>query len=296
MKNMVLLILGTMLAALSITLFAMPNEIADGGFVGISLLLYFSLDIPPSLVVFISFIIITLISMKYLSRQVVIKTAIATPLLSLFTFLTEDLGQPLGDPLVGGIFFGLFMGSAFGLILHSGGSFGGSSTVALILKRIFGWDVVLVTFILDLIVVLSGVFIIGVLNTLYTIIALFVGKLATDYVLNGFNAKKAFQIISTQNEEIARRVTQDLSSSATYINGSGVYASQEQKILYVVVNNHRVIHLRKLINDIDSNAFIVVSNVKDVSGGTFFANQVFPVLSEGEADLEEMQHKGEPNH
>ncbi len=191
MKNMIFLIVGTLIASLGITLFAMPNEIADGGFVGISLLLYFSLDIPPSLVVFISFILITLVSIKYLSRPVVIKTAIATPLLSLFTFLTENLGQPLGDPLIGGIFFGLFIGSGFGLILHSGGSFGGSSTVALILKRTFGWDVVLVTFILDIIVVLSGVLIIGVLNTLYTIIALFVGKVSTDYVLNGFNSKKS---------------------------------------------------------------------------------------------------------
>ncbi len=99
--------------------------------------------------------------------------------------------------------------------------------------------------------------------------------------------KKAFQIISQHNEEIAKRVTQDLSSSATYINGSGVYANREQHILYVVVNNHRVIHLRKIINDIDSNAFIVVNNVKDVSGGTFFANPVFSVYSEVDSETKE---------
>ncbi|SDI57500.1 YitT family protein [Natribacillus halophilus] len=285
MKNISLLFFGTLLSALSITLFAMPNEIADGGHVGVSLLLYFSLGISPALVVFISFIVITLISIKYLSRIVVIKTAISTALLSLLTYLTEDLGQqPIGDPLVGGIFFGLFMGVGFALILHAGGSYGGSSTVALILRKRFGWDVVLVTFILDILIVTSGIFIIGILNTLYTVIALFVAKVATDYVLNGFDAKKAFQIISIHNEEIARRVTTDLASSATYINGSGVYTSKEQKILYIIVKNHRVIHLRNMINDIDSEAFVVVSNVKDVSGGTFFAGDMFQINEEEQED------------
>lgn len=270
MKNTLLFVVGTFLYALSISLLAMPNSIADGGFVGISLLLYFSIGLSPSVVIFISFLILIIIGLKYLPKAVIIKTALNVPLLSFFVLITEGLGQPIGDPLMVALFYGLVMGVGFALVLQSGSSTGGSSTIALILKNKFDWNIVLVTFILDVIVVLSGVLIIGVLNTLYTIVGLFVGKITTDYVLGGFDSKKAFQIISTHNEEIAKRVIADLSSSATYINSSGVYTKQDQRILFIVIKNYRVVQLKRIIQEIDPNAFVVVNNVKDVSGGTFF--------------------------
>ncbi|WP_100013030.1 YitT family protein [Lentibacillus sediminis] len=281
LKKSIYNILGALIIALSISFLGMPNGIADGGLVGISLLLYHAFSFSPAAVNFFGFLIILAISYRYLAKSVLLKSSITVILLSFFTFLFETYGQPLGDPLVGGIFYGFFMGIGFALILLSGSSIGGASTIALVFKKQFGWNVVLVTFILDVLVVISGVLIIGVLHTLYSIIGLFVGKVTTDYVLAGFDAKKAFTIISPHNEEISRRVTTELSSSATYINGSGVYKKHEQKMLYIVVRNHSVVHLRRIINEVDNNAFVVVNNVKDVSGGTFFA----------EEDLEEIRQK-----
>ncbi|MFD1038343.1 YitT family protein [Virgibacillus byunsanensis] len=276
MKNIFYIIFGSLIVAISISFLGMPNSIADGGLVGISLLLYHAFSIPPSIVNFLGFIIILLVSYKYLAKSVLIKSTVTVLLFSFFTFLLESYGQPLGDPLVGAIFYGLFMGVGFALILYAGSSIGGASTIALVLKKKYDWNVVLVTFILDILVVISGVFVIGILNTFYTIIGLFIGKIATDYVIGGFDAKKAFSIISPYNKEIARRVMTDLSSSATYLNSSGIYKNNEHKMLYIVVKNNSVVHLRKIINEVDSDAFIVINNVKDVSGGTFFAGHNLP--------------------
>ncbi|MCM2677944.1 YitT family protein [Alkalicoccobacillus plakortidis] len=272
MKNYILMISGTLIIALSITLLAMPHSIADGGILGIALLIYYAIGVQPSIVVFGLFVVIMLASYKFLSKSVILKTLVTVPLLSFFTYLTEPYGIKLEDPLVAAIFFGLVSGVGFGLVIYSGSSVGGTSTIALMLKKKFGLDVIFTAFIMDVIVVLAGVLIIGVLNTLYTVIALFIGKVASDYVIGGLDSKKAFIIVSSKNDQIAKKVVTNLASSATYINGKGVYANQEQQMLYILVKNHRVMQLRRIINEIDPQAFVVVNNVKDVSGGTFFGN------------------------
>ncbi|MDQ0207507.1 YitT family protein [Alkalicoccobacillus murimartini] len=272
MKNTILMISGTIIIALSITLLAMPHSIADGGTLGLALLIYYAIGLSPSIVVFGFFIVISLLSYKYLAKSVLLKTLVTVPMLSLVTYLTEPYGIKLEDPLVAAVFFGLLSGVGFGLIIYSGSSIGGTSTIALVLRKRFGWDVIFTAFIMDVVIVLAGVFVIGVLNTLYTVIALFIGKVASDYVIGGLDSKKAFIIVSSENDEIAKKVVSSLSSTATYINGKGVYANQEQKMLYILIKNHKVMQLRRIVNEIDPEAFVVVNNVKDVSGGTFFGS------------------------
>src|SRR5690625_4275288 len=142
MKNTFLFIIGTFLCSLNITLLAMPNSIADGGFVGVSLLLYFWIGLSPSLVIFTSFFILIIIGLKYLPKAVIMKTAFNVPLLSFFVFITEKFGKPVGDSFIAAIFFGLIMGIGFALVLQSGASMGGSSTIALILNKKFDWNIV----------------------------------------------------------------------------------------------------------------------------------------------------------
>ncbi|MBY7144796.1 YitT family protein [Virgibacillus sp. NKC19-3] len=288
MKQMAFIITGTLLCAVSTTLLAMPNSIADGGILGISLLLFYAFGFSPGIVTFISFIALLGISFKYLPRHMVYKTMINVPLLSLFIYLTENLGQPIDDPLVAAIFAGLVMGLGFGLIIQAGSSIGGTSIIARICHQSFGWNIVTSTFIMDAIIVVAGVLVIGPLYTMYTIIALFTGKVASDYLLGGFDAKKAVNIISPKSKAIAKKITKEMGSSATYFHGSGTYTGEERQALYVVVRSHRLLTLKRLVREIDAEAFVVVHNVKDVSGGTFFATAVEGALEidQGEEDPE----------
>lgn len=271
MKQSILIVIGSLCVALGTTLIAIPSQLADGGVIGISLLLYYAFELSPGIVIFITFVALIGVSVKYLPRHMVYKSLINVPLLSLFIYLTEDLGQPIGDPLVAAIFAGVIVGSGFGLIIQAGSSIGGTSIIGLMFNQRFGWDVVLVTFVLDILIVLAGVFIIGPLYMMYTAIALFIGKLASDYVLSGFDAKKAVNVISLKSIEISKRITKDMGSSATVFEGFGGYSEEEKKAVYVVVRSPRILYLKRLIREIDPDAFVVVHNVKDVSGGTFFA-------------------------
>ncbi len=176
MKEYVYLTIGTLLFSLSITSFAMPNQLAEGGIVGLSLLLYFSFELSPALVTFVLNAILLVIGFKLLPRHMVYKSIINVPLLSLFIYFTENLGQPIQDTLLAAIFAGLLTGVGFGFIFRAGSSTGGTSIIARMLNHRFGWELTGTNFILDAVIVVSGVFVIGPIYTMYTIIALYIGK------------------------------------------------------------------------------------------------------------------------
>ncbi|WP_099300244.1 YitT family protein [Bacillus sp. Marseille-P3800] len=271
LRDFIYMAIGTFLFSLSITLFAMPNNLAEGGIVGLSLLLYFQFDLSPALVTFVFNAVLLLVGFKLLPKHMVYKSIINVPLLSLFIFFTERLGQPIEDTLLAAVFAGIITGVGFGFIFRAGSSTGGTSIIARMLNHRFGWELTGTNFVLDAVIVISGVFIIGPIYTMYTIIALYIGKKVTDYVLEGFDAKKAVNIISPEAQAISEKVLKQMASSATIFNGYGGYSKKEREVIYIVVRSYRLFYLKKLIHEVDPNAFIVVHNVKDVSGGTFFA-------------------------
>ena len=106
--------------------------------------------------------------------------------------------ESLGDPLVSAIFASFFIGIGCGLIFRTGSSMGGTSLIAIMFNKLFGWDMVRTIFKMDVMIVLSGFTIIGSLHIMYTIITLFVAKKATDLILDGLDPRKAVNIISSQ--------------------------------------------------------------------------------------------------
>ncbi|WP_255259690.1 YitT family protein [Lentibacillus sp. CBA3610] len=175
MKDFGLMVLGTFFFAFSVTIFAMPNSLAEGGIPGLSLLLYFGLGWSPALVNFIANGIVLLISYRYLPKSVIIKSIIAIPLFSIFLFILEDLGSPLNDPLLAALYTGVFTGVGFGFIFRSGSTIGGTSTIAKVLNYKFGWEITGTNFVLDALIVVGGIFVIGPILTLNTVVALFIG-------------------------------------------------------------------------------------------------------------------------
>ncbi|SDH85128.1 Uncharacterized membrane-anchored protein YitT, contains DUF161 and DUF2179 domains [Alteribacillus persepolensis] len=268
MKNTIYIIIGTLLFAIAVTQLAMPNSIAEGGIVGIALLIYYGMDISPSISTPIIFVLLLSIGIRYLPRHMVYKTIFNVVLFSVFISIFEGMyAQPIEDTLLAAIFAGLITGVGFGFIYQAGSSVGGTSIVARVFNQQLGWDLTGTTLVLDAIIVIAGIFIIGPVYTMYTLITLYVGKVVTDFVLGGFDSKKALNVVSPYSEEISQRITSELASSATVFYGRGEYMKERRRVLYIVIHSHRLLRLKRVIKEVDPDAFIVVHNVKDVSGG-----------------------------
>lgn len=289
MKDFGLMILGTFFFAFSVAIFAMPNSLAEGGIPGLSLLLYFGLGWSPALVTFIANGLILLIGYRYLPKAMIIKSIAAIPLFSIFLFIMKDFGSTMDDPLLAALYAGVFTGIGFGFIFRSGSTIGGTSTIAKMLNYKFGWDLTGTNFVLDALVVAGGVLVIGPILTLYTVVALFIGKRVTDYVLEGFESKKIVHIFSDYSESIARSIRENLGAHTTILQGKNDGNGNDENLIYVAVPKQQLFYLKKLIREIDKDAFTVVNTVKDVSGGSL-AKAHYPTQKTFSSAKEEKQY------
>src|SRR5690625_5696601 len=184
----------------------MLKSVADVGIAGLFLLLYCGLDCSPAFVTFVENGLIFLFGSRLQPKVMIIKSIAAIPIFSIFLFIMEDFGSAMDDPLLAALYAGVFTGLGFGFIFRSGSTVGGTSTIAKMLNYKFGWGLTETNFVLDALVVVGGILVIGPILTLYTLVALFIGKRVTDYILEGFESKKVVHIFSDDNELIARSI------------------------------------------------------------------------------------------
>lgn len=268
-KDLAMITAGSLLYALALTFLIIPNNLADGGLAGAAVILHYIFGWSTGIVNFLLASVIILVGYKALPKRNTYLTIITTPLISFFIFITEMNVEPLGDPLVSAIFAGIFGGVGTGLIFRTGSSMGGTSIIARMFHHNWGWELTRTNFVLDTIIVASGLFVIGPLNTMYTIISLFIGKKATDIIMEGLDTRKAVSIISHDAPEITEEIIQQMKISGTVFEGYGVYLREPADMAYIIINKYQLLKLKRIINEVDDSAFVVIHDVRDVFGGSF---------------------------
>ncbi|WP_370294620.1 YitT family protein [Rossellomorea marisflavi] len=267
-KEITLIIIGSLFFALGVNLFAIPNELGEGGVTGISMTLYYVFGWSPGFTNFVMNGILLAIGYKVLNKRVTWYTLLAIFFTSVFLHFTEEMGRSL-DIMLGTVFAGVFIGIGLGLVLRSGGTTGGSTIVARMLNQKFGWAVSTSMFVFDILVVIGSGFVIGIENTMYTGISIYISTKILDYLIDGFDTRKAVTIISPLTDAIAEKVSAEMDRGATIINARGHYSKESKDILYVVINKQELFLLKKTIQQIDDKAFVVVHDVRDVFGEGF---------------------------
>lgn len=93
--------------------------------------------------------------------------------------------------------------------------------------------------------------------------------LAVDFVINGAFICRSVFIISDMHEKIADRIIHELDRGVTVLEGEGWYTKEPRKVLLCVVRRREEFSLRKLVAEIDPNAFIILSSGAEVIGHGF---------------------------
>jgi len=260
---------GSLLFALAVNLFVIPNDLGEGGVTGLTIIAYYLFGWSPSIVSFVLNAVLLVVGYKFLNRQTTIYTIIAVTLHSLFLHLTESWSIASDEIIVNTIFGGIFAGVGIGLIIRVGGTTAGSTILARITNKYLGWSISYGLLFFDLIVAFSSYFIIGAEALMLTIIMLYVGTKVMEFVIEGVNPKKAVTIISKKPEDIASHVNGFMNRGVTVLSGHGYYTKEQKEILYIVISKQEVVKLKKIVKEIDKDAFIAIHDVRDVFGHGF---------------------------
>lgn len=266
-----IIMIGAFLFAVAINVLAIPSKLGEGGVTGLTIISYYLFNWSPSIVSFVLNAILLVVGYKYLSKITAIYTIIAVSFHSLFLHLTEAWRINSDEIILNAIFGGIITGIGIGMIIRVGGTTAGSTILAKITNKYLGWSVSYSLLLFDLIVVFLSYFIIGVEGLMFTIIMLYVGTKTMEFIIEGANRQKAVTIVSEYSKEIAEEVTIKLERGVTVISGHGYYTKKNKEVLYIVISNQEIIRLKKIIKQIDNDAFITIHDVSGVFGEGFSA-------------------------
>mgnify|MGYP005817370641 CR=1 FL=1 len=267
------IIAGTAITALGIDLFLVPFHIADGGVVGVAVILNTLWGWPVSLLILALNVPIFIVGWLARGFRFVARTMLGVLSLSLFTEVGSGWASITGNALLATLYAGLITGVGMGLVLRAGGSTGGTDTLARALQHWTGWPAGQTILMLDGVVIVSAGLLIGPEQALYGALSLFLATRAIDFILQGTYSALATTIISAQGEEIAMRIMGELERGVTLLPARGAFTGQTSMMVYVVVRRDQLSALRHLVHTVDPKAFVVLTEAYEVLGEGFLEDR-----------------------
>nr|WP_106784710.1 YitT family protein [Lysinibacillus timonensis] len=272
-KEIVGILIGAALYSFGFVHFNMQNGLGEGGFSGITLILYFTLKWDPALLNLILNIPMFILGWKLLGRKQFFYTLIGTFAVSVFLkiFQIYEFQMNLqNDLLLASLFAGVFVGVGLGIIFRFGGTTGGVDIIARLVNKYVGWSMGKTMFTFDAFVLVASLLtFLDARSMMYTLVAVYLGARVIDMVQEGAYAAKAVMIISNKSSEIAEYVTQEMERGLTVFHGYGHFTKHSKDVLYCVVGRNEVVRLKSMVRKIDSNAFVTITDVRDVTGEGF---------------------------
>lgn len=267
--NTIKVIIGSFIFAISVNYFAISNDLGEGGVTGITMILYYLYAWSPALTNLILNGILLIIGWRFLDKATVLYTILAMLCMSLFLNITHEWHFVTNQRIVAALGAGVLMGAGMGLIMLGNGTTAGSAIIAKLLNKFLGWNVSYALLFCDIFVVAFSVAVIGIESLILTVVSLYVSTKVLDYLLEGFNPKKAVTIISKHHEELAAAIDQEIERGITVFDAQGYYSKAEKPVLYIVISRQQLLPVTKIISRIDPEAFVIVNEVQSVIGEGF---------------------------
>lgn len=174
------------------------------------------------------------------------------------------------DLLLAALYGGVIQGIGIGLVFLGGGTTGGTDMMAAIIQKFLQhYSISQIMQIIDGAVVVVGMYVFGIHKALYAIIAVYLVTKVSDGLIEGLKFSKAVYIITEKPKEIAEMIMEDLDRGATGINAKGMYSGQDKLMLFVVVNKKEIVMLKEKVDEIDPQAFVIVTDAREVHGEGF---------------------------
>lgn len=299
LKNLALVIVGSLILAFGCAIFVEPFHLVTGGVTGLSIALDGLLDVPDialplignmpfiDILVYVITWALFLLGLTFLGKDFALKTLVS----SIFYPLGFHLfGLLVGPNVLGGffdistnveyagigliisaLFGGLCVGTGCALTFLGGGSTGGMDIIAFMICKVFKkWKSSTVIFAIDAVIVLFGMFVNkDLILTLIGVISAWIGATVIDKIFIGGNRAFTAQIVSDKHEEINLAIRNEVRRTTTMLVGYGGYSGDPKTVLSVTFTMNQYADLMGVIKRIDPKAFVSISQAHEINGEGF---------------------------
>ncbi len=174
------------------------------------------------------------------------------------------------DNLLATITGGAILGVGLALVLMGNATTGGTDLAAAMIQRALphlSFGVILL--VIEMCIVTFSGFVFGAQKALYAAVSLFLTSRLVDMLQEGVASSRLFFIISPKSDEIAHRILIELDRGVTTLDGHGVYSGEDKQVIFSVVSSKEVHSIKKIVHEVDPNAFVVLTVANETMGEGF---------------------------
>lgn len=270
--SIIMLTIGTIIAAAALECFLIHNTILDGGITGVSIIVSKLTGIPLALLVLILNIPFVYIGYKNLGKSFLIRTVYSMVSFSLFLSFFGHITAFTDEILLATVFGGALLGLGVGIVIHFGGCVDGTESVAIVISKKTNLSVGQIVLIFNLIIYGTAGFIFGFDRAMYSLLTYLITFKVIDFVSEGLEQAKAALIITEKGTSLSKEIYNKLGRTTTTIRGKGLI-SGEKEVLYCVLTRIEIYELKHIVEEMDESAFVTVLDVSDIIGTHIKSNK-----------------------
>lgn len=269
LRRITFIFLGAALVSVGLEIFLVPNNIIDGGVVGVSIIASYLSGIPLGVFLTLFNLPFLIIGYKQIGKTFAVSTLFGVIIMSIGTSLLHPIPPITIDPLLAAVFGGIIVGIGVGMVIRSGGSLDGTEIVAILFNKKTPFSVGEVVMFFNIFILGSAGFIFGWDRAMYSLIAYYIAFKLIDITIEGLDQSRAVWIISENNKEIGEAILYRLGRGVTYLAGEGGYTGDDKTVIFCIITRVEEAKLRAIVDEVDPTAFLAVGNIHDVKGGRF---------------------------
>lgn len=266
-KKYIYIFIGSIITAIGLEIFLIPNNIIDGGVVGASIMLSAITGLPFGAFLILINLPFLYLGYKHIGKAFAIATTFAVISLSFWSSVFLPVLPVTNDYFLAAVFGGIITGTGVGLIIRNGGSLDGTEIVAILTDKKTVFSVGEIVMFINLFILSSASLVFGWDKAMYSLVAYFVIAKMIDVVLKGLEETYSVMIVTSQHTDILNRLMLEMDKGVTVLHGEGGYTKEKRKILYCVVTRLEIDKLKNMVLDIDEGAFVTINPVSDIVGG-----------------------------
>ena len=266
-------LIGTYIVALSYNLFLKPNSLVVGGTTGLSIIFNKLFGWDTNMFILLSGLFLLVISYLFLGVKKSRHNVLGALIFPLLVYLSAPLAEfilpyiNIKDFIVIVMIAGVTYGLGFGIIYKAGFSTGGFDIIMQILNKYMKMPEGNASFISNIVVVLCGLPLFGISNTVYSAIVLYMEQLVTNKIVIGISDSKLFYVYTRKIDKVRDALVREGTTGFTIIPTLGGYSHYKGEMLMCVVDTKDYYEFRELVLSIDKNAFFVIDDCYEVNGG-----------------------------
>ncbi len=271
-----IVLIGTFLFAAGVNLFIVPVGLYNGGFVGIAQIIRTLIVENTSIQLgnidlagIINFVInIPLLLLAYfkIGKAFFEKTIFGMIFMTLFLTIIKIPSVPIvEDTLTACIVGGIIAGFGCGIILRAGGSGGGLDVLGMYVTKVKpGFSVGKLSIFVNIGVYLVCALLFNVQVVIYSVIYTVFASIVMDRA--HYQNINTSVMIFTKRGGIAEAIMEEMKRGVTVWDGKGAYTNENTTVLLTVISKYEISRVKRIIHDIDPNAFMIVNSGLDVYG------------------------------